>query len=1470
MPRSSRSSSRGKDNPEEEEPSHKNLLSENSRTIVQVSFLSTDLKRHLQKLLHVLQTDETIECDSRQWPGLAAVAERLPQLFQHNDKQVRLLATACSLEILCLYAPNVPWDDEVLLEFFRQLLRQLGNLSHTLNAEQPNYTIYLHMLSQLAVVKVGAVLTDEAMERPAALEVLVEFLHTLLHSIRHKHSSAVMDLAQEAIGVCLDEYHQASLPVPVVLLDELLIAVGQGPTTQITELHPETKLPQAVAVPNPTHRIAAALLQAQVHLQMPVSQLINGLLTNDTLALEQSSISKDSESETVHLYKIIYHLYAVVPQYLTTVLGTLAQGLSSDDTPQRQAVTYWWGKLLLLHTQQRQSFLSLWLPRAKDIHAPIREIVIRACVPLLRSLSVSKTAVAHDDHKEIEHVLQEVVMSDPAKSVRLLAVHELCDAEYNQAGTVSSKLLQAVASRIPSKDAAERKDALTGLAQIYAKHGALQENLQSGLEILPGRKRKLSSRDPEDDEDDEEGSYDWIPRKLLEACHFSDKLDSALRSRLYQIMDDVLVGKQSRPAIALVWMMQHLDDSALQSWLSLLKGRFEVQRLLSKYLQLRSQAKRDEGADAVAYQALQGTAALLPTPKSEQFLEKLHKAKDQHMFRILAGICDPNHACSARKRAMEDLVARTKASLGDDVADWMKQVVRRVAMGNSVNETILEDCVVLAQEMWEEEHLVTCSKVLECIHHIVGVFPSLGGKKFETLCDIYHECRAKSEKNHPANAMATLLSETIARMAESGKITLNDADAIEWQLSKVCTSSNSPLQARHATSTLISLFHEERPEIFSKLLRTLTGRLGSTSAKLTCALAALSVLEEKIPSLDPTRSSKAFEFVLNSVIIGDDESSNSAIIMGERDDDEEDSENEDRPVSRKRGQHSTPDSSKHTLEDESVSESCRRLVAAMEFLTACVRSNRAQQAQKVVELLLQLLRDNGCPWSSRDQAECRSRQDRAALRKCAGIQVLRLCEGRVGVERNLTPAQWHVLSQVFLDEEMSVRAAVIMELAAFLRGEGVYGKSAPPLRFVALLVLCVDDHFDRGSGNGNAANVGSKAIATIKHAATQCIAQLRKTCEATYLQCQAAGDAAERKYENFYKMMLMPEYIVPYAIHILVHRSETSRGQSDDGARRVLIKRLKSLFEPLILSLGDSADNISFLLQMMNVLGKQFIPNDVSPVGQQTEKKSQLLRAKLKNVCSEAREILLTFVKKDVHLATYPGTVQIPSKLFTRRSPTTIVSRPPPPEFSPQTTPGGRTVGSRRSVHFSPDVRPTSGRRAPLSTVQSETPSEGFALSPIAHSKSPSPLASSGKKQNTFASGGKSASSLTVASRRSPRLGTSISPASEKTMGATPPSNLRGVTIQSTQESTPSTNEVSPSQTSFVVEEVLERRKDGNVEENMTAETQSTDVSLPALRENARKRLRTSKKVELSQEKIAKVDEENHPVRRNSRRNFRA
>lgn len=59
---------------------------------------------------------------------------------------------------------------------------------------------------------------------------------------------------------------------------------------------------------------------------------------------------------------------------------------------------------------------------------------------------------------------------------------------------------------------------------------------------------------------------------MLETCHFSDKLDPDLRIRLYQIMDDAVVGKHNRSIIALIWMMQHLDETALYNWSSVLRS----------------------------------------------------------------------------------------------------------------------------------------------------------------------------------------------------------------------------------------------------------------------------------------------------------------------------------------------------------------------------------------------------------------------------------------------------------------------------------------------------------------------------------------------------------------------------------------------------------------------------------------------------------------------------------------------------------------------------------------------------------------------------------------------------------------------------------------------------------------------------------------------------------------------------------
>ena len=66
-------------------------------------------------------------------------------------------------------------------------------------------------------------------------------------------------------------------------------------------------------------------------------------------------------------------------------------------------------------------------------------------------------------------------------------------------------------------------------------------------------------------------------------------------------------------------------------------------------------------------------------------------------------------------------------------------------------------------------------------------------------------------------------------------------------------------------------------------------------------------------------------------------------------------------------------------------------------------------------VLAQLIRDHGVPASNRDRKECRARQEQAAIRQCAAIQLLRLCDSNLGLEdKYLTNHMWHILSSIFL------------------------------------------------------------------------------------------------------------------------------------------------------------------------------------------------------------------------------------------------------------------------------------------------------------------------------------------------------------------------------------------------------------------------------------------------------------------------
>jgi hypothetical protein len=500
---------------------------------------------------------------------------------------------------------------------------------------------------------------------------------------------------------------------------------------------------------------------------------------------------------------------------------------------------------------------------------------------------------------------------------------------------------------------------------------------------------------------------------------------------------------------------------------------------------------------------------------------------------------------------------------------------------------------------------------------------------------------------------------------------------------------------------------QEQTDTSLSLLKTLAtpSRLAiastGSSTKLVCVLVALAELADHAPTVfeSSSRGTNALKFALEKVLMGRAHSTSKNDDDDDDDDDDNGSSSSDDETeieetkTPKRGRngrksnsvssHLSPTTADTSLvEDENLSISCRTLCAAIELLATFIRSSvfTAKKMKtvlpkesidligKVFDILSQILRDQGMPPSSRDRKMCSLRQDLAALRQCAAIHLFRLCDTRLGLDQKyLTTEKWGFMASSLLDDERVVRKAVMEELGLMLTGHGKYATKlgmgmpmAPRLRFVAMSVLCIDgSHGSHSRGNGNAANIG-KFVKNQKGNVNGCVEKLRNIYESSAAQYRAQGPQAEKQFETRIKATVMPEYAVPYAFHLLSYRQETpsnsGSGSSknkddeefeiDEGGQKVLKKRLKALYDPLVLQLGASADNISFLLRMAELLAKSYQPVGSSSAGSGSSDDGKKERNKLTNICASAREVLLSYVKTDANLDTHPGAILIPGNLF--------------------------------------------------------------------------------------------------------------------------------------------------------------------------------------------------------------------------------
>ncbi|KAK1741948.1 sister chromatid cohesion protein PDS5 [Skeletonema marinoi] len=860
-----------------------------------------DLLKRLKNITEQL-SDEDVEPHSPHYPGLSSLATSLVSVnddddtsyiyLNHKDKDVRLHSVLACMELFYIYAPEPPWNEDEIIEIFQQMIRQLGNLATcipndtSVSNQVHQYEAYFRILEQLSEVKIGVVLVDlvRTEQAPHALETLCELIKTILTCVHVDHPPEVGQHAESAVAACVEEFEGN---IPNAVLDELLMPVGSGPVTYSKE-NPPAQIQQT----NPSYLVAAKVLRkTEDKISSPIANLLNGIFSGDPKTLESTSLSaedstesppssgkkkkkggKDTSSPTLNftkdvgagdVYSIAYELHRITPMILTTVIGTVASDLTNTDVDKRWQATKLLGRLFAARTSDiamrfRPCFRD-WLRRSYDPEGAIREMMIRSLTNFLSS-QYNQTDLCSD----VSEALSVIIKLDKITEIRVYAIHQVCElahsatsddaaaGEANRRKThpisaVSAELLNAVGSRVSSKFKTERKDAITGLAKIYYKHYVskkLQHVQEGGENVDIDEILDVLSKENVDTALEEK--FSWIPQKVFESVFFTDKQDPDLRSRIFQIVDDIMLGTVKKEgamlsptsrAVGLAMMLQTLQtkDSANKWMCTLFSHRSNLQRSLASYLDARSKAKECESgsaeaftADADAMEKLEKMAALCAPPLAtgknsadegdlETVLRKLHAAKDKHIFRILSTIATPTHSPSARLRALDELPKRTK-SLGNATSSWVRSMARRCAMGSFINSESIDTCIMLSQECFEAGDCEAASHFLRCVKIATSIFPAIGGTKecFKTLAEFFDLCRttvmtSAMKKDMEKFGIVTIISDILAKAASSrtGKKEkdTDSVDTLRKQLHRTCTREGTPEQARNAVYAIAAMMN---------------------------------------------------------------------------------------------------------------------------------------------------------------------------------------------------------------------------------------------------------------------------------------------------------------------------------------------------------------------------------------------------------------------------------------------------------------------------------------------------------------------------------------------------------------------------------------------------------------------------------------------------------------------------------------
>ena len=650
---------------------------DNSLALVNTDIISTvknpistkDLLSRLSQLQNYLSGIDQDSVDLKQFKSVSGDLVN-SKLLRHANVGVQAYVCCCICDILRLHAPDAPYNDGELNEFFKAIFRQFAKLD---NSENPYYTQQVYILKKVCEIRSIILITD----LPTSSE-LIEQLFDLFYNLSNstidtKLQPLICDMLSEVIGECEVIPHN----VLKLILDKFL---SNNVNSNLTN------------VSNPGLNFSLHICEANIdRMQRLVAQYFSEILYTQTNQANvsndpQSGISKKMKNNAAYaieslnkIHRLSIQIWRYVPEILDSVMSLFDDELNADDEKIRILATETVGKIIGSQNVVSSTMITKvnffiahrntwqnWLKKTTDVSPAVRVKWVEQFSNIIKLCNTSMSEVSTALNKCLYKCL-----IDSHDSVRSAAckVFEEIEFETFTNRVCNPDVMTALSHCTREKNAAIRNQAIKTLGILYNNY----TKAKSRNTVID-----FGAFDEEQSEALEKQISQGIPNDLLNLYYINDKainaiVDTTIFDTLLPISESIATSRVNR----LAQFYSSLSTKAKDSFNAMNRRQLQTANVLQSFVGLSEEYARltgtiDNKENAQIEKSSDKQTIISKLDKmvkwlSEPFpddwnayncIERFFKLKNSRFFYLLKSCISPDSDYNTVRNSMKELLRK--------------------------------------------------------------------------------------------------------------------------------------------------------------------------------------------------------------------------------------------------------------------------------------------------------------------------------------------------------------------------------------------------------------------------------------------------------------------------------------------------------------------------------------------------------------------------------------------------------------------------------------------------------------------------------------------------------------------------------------------------------------------------------------------------------------------------------------------